>query len=86
MRRPPAQVSHPHRHRRTAALLCALVVILLAPVGVATPAYAKPSVADIERQIDEANNKLEPIIEDYNRVHSLLVDNQAKAAVLEAKL
>jgi cell wall-associated NlpC family hydrolase len=63
------------------AVLSALLVV--AP-GV--PAQAKPSVSDIEKQIDAANNKLEPLINEYDRVHSQLQTDRAKATALEAKL
>jgi cell wall-associated NlpC family hydrolase len=58
------------------------VLVAIAP----SSALAEPTVSSIEKQIDAANNKLEPIIEDYNRVHSLLAGNQAKVAGLTAKL
>ena len=73
------------RHRLTTALaaLGVALTVLLVP---AAPASAKPSVSDLEKQIDAANNKLEPIIEDYNKVHAELDTNKKQAATLEAKL
>jgi cell wall-associated NlpC family hydrolase len=50
------------------------------------PAYAEPSPADFERQIDQAWNALEPLVEQYNQVHSQLLANQAKAAALQQQL
>jgi peptidoglycan DL-endopeptidase CwlO len=84
VRVPPAHV--PHSRRGPVAVILAIVVGILMPIAVATPAQAKPSVAEIEKQIDAANNKLEPIVEDYNRVHSQLATNRAKVTALEAKL
>lgn len=55
-------------------------------VGAASHAYAQPSAADIERQIDQAWNNLEPVIEQYNQVHGQLAVNQAKAAELQRQL
>jgi peptidoglycan DL-endopeptidase CwlO len=49
-------------------------------------AYAAPSVADIEKQIDDQWNVLEPTIEHYNQVHGQLKDNQSKADALKAQL
>jgi cell wall-associated NlpC family hydrolase len=49
-------------------------------------AYADPSVTEIEKQIDDGWNKLEPIIEQYNQVHTQLKDNQSKAATLQKQL
>jgi peptidoglycan DL-endopeptidase CwlO len=64
-----------------------LMAILSLVVGIApAPSYAGPSVGEIEKQIDAAYNKLEPVIEDYNRVHSDLAANKKKADALEAKL
>jgi cell wall-associated NlpC family hydrolase len=74
------------RIARIAVALSTVIVSLLVIVVPATPAQAKPSVSDIQKQIDAANNKLEPIIEDYDQVHSLLQADQAKAAALETKL
>ncbi len=74
------------RRRSTWLLLSALVAALLLATGTASPAYAKPSVSDVEKQIEAANNKLEPIVENYNRVHGELVANQAKANALAVKL
>src|SRR5262249_37075140 len=52
----------------------------------ATSAHAEPSLADVERQLDEAWVKLEPVIEQYNELHSQLVANQKKAAALAEAL
>lgn len=57
-------------------------VMVLAPSAV----RADPDVAAIEKQISEAWEKLEPIIEQYNKVHSQLVKNQKKAKELQAKI
>ncbi|WP_238018182.1 C40 family peptidase [Dactylosporangium sp. AC04546] len=54
----------------TAATLClTLLVTLLASSGTVR---AEPTLAEVERQIDEAWNELEPIIEQYNLVHGRL--------------
>lgn len=49
-------------------------------------AYAAPSVAEIEKQINEAWEKLEPAIENYNKVHNDLVKNQKRADALNKKI
>lgn len=49
-------------------------------------AYAAPSVAEIEKQINEAWEKLEPAIENYNKVHNELVKNQKRADTLNRKI
>jgi cell wall-associated NlpC family hydrolase len=59
------------------------VVVALAPT---THAYAAPDPSTIEAQIDAAWNKLEPVIEQYNGVHSQLKANQAKAAALQKQI
>jgi cell wall-associated NlpC family hydrolase len=69
--------------RRALAILAA-VLILVAATN--TTAYATPSVADLEAQINQEWNTLEPLVEQYNELHSQLQTNQAKAAALEAQI
>jgi cell wall-associated NlpC family hydrolase len=56
---------------------------LLAP---STAVYAAPSATEVQAQIDAAWEKLEPLIEQYNGVHSQLKNTQAKAAELQGKI
>jgi len=72
--------------RHSVAAVIAAVMVLLGVTTGAVPAFAKPSVSDVEKQIDAANNKLEGVVEDYDRIHSLLTANQAKVAKLTASL
>ncbi len=67
--------------RLLAAVLAALVVVL-AP----TAALASPSPGDIEKQINTLWNQSELTIEQYNGVHSKLLDNQAKLAKLRQQM
>jgi len=67
------------------AVLVAAVAVLVAAGG-ATPAQATPSPSNIEKQIDAAWNQLEPIIEQYNHVHSQLQTNQGQQKKLAARL
>ncbi|GGM42601.1 NlpC/P60 family protein [Dactylosporangium sucinum] len=60
-----------------------MVVTLLASSGAVR---AEPTPAEVERQIDEAWNQLEPIIEQYNLVHGQLKQSQARAAALQQQL
>jgi cell wall-associated NlpC family hydrolase len=65
------------------------VVAVVAGLGSATHAHADPapgSAAAIEAQIDQAWQQLEPLIEQYNGVHSQLGANKAKAAALQKQL
>jgi cell wall-associated NlpC family hydrolase len=66
------------------SLLCAVaaVGILLVPGA----AHATPSPSNIEKQIDEQWNKLEPIIEQYNNVHNQLVKNRAQLKQIDKQL
>jgi cell wall-associated NlpC family hydrolase len=52
------------------------------------PAYADPAPApgDVEAQIEQKWNTLEPTIEQYNGVHSQLAANKAKSDNLQAQL
>ena len=55
-------------------------------VGTATHAYAVPTPAEIEAQLDEQFRLIEPIIEEYNKVNSELAANRAKAEALQTQL
>jgi len=55
-------------------------------LSMTTHAHADPSPAELERQIDEAWNKLEPTIEQHNQVRIELNANRAKVAELAEKL
>lgn len=69
---------------RVAAVAGVTVSIGLLPAG--PVAQATPSVEEVERQLDEAWEKIEPLIEQYNKVHSQLVANQKKATKLQNKI
>jgi cell wall-associated NlpC family hydrolase len=69
--------------RRALAILAA-VLILVATTN--TTAYATPSVADLEAQINQEWNTLEPLVEQYNELHAQLQTNQAKSAALETQI
>jgi cell wall-associated NlpC family hydrolase len=68
--------------RRLIALVACAVVLLVS----GRAAYAAPSPAQIEAQINQAWNSLEPLIEQYNRVHAQLQTNRAKAAALQKQI
>ncbi len=68
---------------RTAAALGAALLVAVIP---ATPARAEPDVSKIEAQLDKQWEQLEPIIEQYNKVHSALKKNQTKSAELRRKI
>ncbi|WP_433795607.1 NlpC/P60 family protein [Actinoplanes sp. CA-252034] len=53
-------------------LLCAVAATGILVTG-PTVAHAEPTPAQIEKQIDEEWNQLEPVIEDYNGTHTKLV-------------
>jgi cell wall-associated NlpC family hydrolase len=75
---------HPKRLVRSAcAWLFALALVAILP---GRAVQADPSVADLEKQIDQAWNRLEPVIEQYNQVHGQLRDTKRKAAELQSKL
>jgi cell wall-associated NlpC family hydrolase len=61
----------------------AALIVGLAP---ATNGYAAPSAQDVQKQIDQLWNQLEPLIEQYNGVHVQLQQNLAKQADLNRKL
>jgi cell wall-associated NlpC family hydrolase len=66
--------------------LVIVAAVLIAVAGTGTNGYAQPSVQDIENQINTAWNTLEPLVEQYNLVHSQLQQNQAKSAQLAKQM
>jgi cell wall-associated NlpC family hydrolase len=86
-RRSPDQapVRRSGTHRTVGRCLALLAVVFLGLLPAAT-AHAAPSVSEIEKQLDEQWEKLEPVIEQYNKVHSELKANQKKAAALQKKI
>lgn len=66
---------------------CALAVTVGLILPPATSVYATPSSpGDVEAQIDDAWNKLEPLIEQYNQVHGQLQATQAKIDALQQQM
>jgi cell wall-associated NlpC family hydrolase len=68
---------------RTTALIALAALLVVAPT---TQAYAAPTPAEVEAQIDAKWNELEPLIEQYNTVHSQLAANKSKADKLQGQL
>ena len=66
--------------------LLVLVTVGVAGLGAPVAAHAEPSVAEVERQIDKAWERLEPVIEQYNKVHSQLKASQQKSAEVTRRL
>jgi peptidoglycan DL-endopeptidase CwlO len=63
--------------------VCFGLVAAVLPAGLAA---AEPSPAQIEAEIDKKWRQLEPVIEQYNKVHSQLEKNQRKAKDLQKKI
>ena len=81
---PPARVLTTIRVAASSAVAgLAALLVLLAPT---THAYAEPTPADVEKQIDAKWNELEPLIEQYNTVHTQLTANKGKAGQLQDQL
>jgi peptidoglycan DL-endopeptidase CwlO len=68
---------------RAVAAAGVAVFVGLLPAG--TAAHAAPNVDQIEAALDKAWEKIEPLIEQYNKVHNQLKANQKKAADLQRK-
>jgi cell wall-associated NlpC family hydrolase len=66
-----------------ASLAAVIVGLIPATHGYAAP---QPSVQEIEKQIDQLWNQLEPLVEQYNGVHYQLTQNLAKQAALTKQL
>jgi cell wall-associated NlpC family hydrolase len=67
-------------------VLLAVSFGLVAAVLPAGLAAADPTPAQIEAEIDKKWRQLEPVIEQYNKVHSQLEKNQRKAKDLQKKI
>jgi len=94
----PVATMPPHRHapgrsarpgglRRVAHRLLTLVAAAAVGAGLlAAPAYAEPSVDEIEAAIDQKWEQLEPTIEQYNKVRAQLKVNNKKSTDLQKKI
>jgi cell wall-associated NlpC family hydrolase len=74
-----------HRVAVLRGLLCAVAaagIVLAGP----TAGYAAPSPSSVEAQIDKQWNELEPVIEQYNDVHSKLIKNRAQLKKVDKAL
>lgn len=74
----------PHRSVVTSAL-AAVASLAIVLTGV-TPVHAAPSLGEIEKQIDEAWNRLEPIIEMHNATRQDLAAKKKRAEALDKKI
>jgi cell wall-associated NlpC family hydrolase len=68
------------------ALAAVFIGALLAGLVGPGAAAAAPSPEEIEAQIDKKWEQLEPVIEQYNRIHAKLQVNQKKSAALQKKM
>ncbi|MFG2056841.1 NlpC/P60 family protein [Micromonospora sp. NPDC048930] len=66
--------------------ILAVAAAAMVAVGPAAPAHAAPSAADVQKQIDAAWQKLEPVIEQYNKVRTDLTANQRRSAELSRRI
>jgi len=74
------------RWRLGLAAICSALVAAVLVFGGGLPARAAPSPGDLENQINDAWNKLEPTIEQYNKVHGQLQDTQGKIDALQKQI
>ncbi|GAB3372442.1 NlpC/P60 family protein [Micromonospora halotolerans] len=73
-------------HRVVRRLLTVVAAVAVGAGMLAAPAHAAPSVDEIDAQIDKQWEKLEPTIEQYNKVRSQLKVNKKKSADLQKKM
>ncbi|MFC4149167.1 NlpC/P60 family protein [Micromonospora mangrovi] len=74
------------RWSRFTTLLAALAGTAVVLTGGATAAHAEPSVTEIERQIDQDWEKLEPVIEQYNATSQDLAVKTRQADALAKQI
>jgi len=67
-------------------LLLALLTTVAVVFGSPSVVFATPPPGEIENQIDQKWNQLEPLIEKYNAVHEQLVKSQNQVATLQAQI
>ena len=87
-RRPSAgrRTVRPRTHRPIVTSALAVVASLAVVLVGVTPVHAEPSVAEIEKQIDQAWNQLEPIIEKHNATRQDLAAKKKRAEALDKKI
>jgi cell wall-associated NlpC family hydrolase len=64
-------------------LVAVAALVMLVP---GRAAMADPSPAEIQKQIDDGNNALEHVVEEYNKVNEDLAATQKALAALEARM
>lgn len=72
--------------RPTISALLSVIVSLGLVLSGSTASYAEPSIAELEKQLDEEWNKLEPVIERHNSVRTDLADKKKKVKALQEKI
>lgn len=77
--------ARPARSRLLTQVLVATAAAMVAVLP-AAHAHAEPSADEVRKQIDAAWQKLEPVIEEYNKVRSELAANQKKSAALSQQI
>ncbi|MFR9778292.1 NlpC/P60 family protein [Micromonospora sp. MS34] len=68
------------------ARILAVAVAAMVAVAPAAHAHAAPSAAEVQQQIEAESQKLEPVIEQYNKVRSDLTANQRRSAELSRRI
>jgi peptidoglycan DL-endopeptidase CwlO len=82
----PIAVAPRRRRSSPVAALVAALLGLSIVMAAAPPASADPSVSEIEKQIDEEWNKLEPVIEQHNAARQELAAKRKQAAALARRI
>ncbi|GAA2702319.1 NlpC/P60 family protein [Micromonospora olivasterospora] len=82
----PVPVAPRPRWSRFTTALAALAGAAVVLTGAPPAAHAEPSVAEIERQIDEDWNKLEPLIERHNATRQDLAAKRKQADALARQI
>jgi cell wall-associated NlpC family hydrolase len=78
--------AHPRKSRPLFAAALAVTAVCAVSLVGAPPAAAEPTVAAIEKQIDVAWNKLEPVIEQHNLTRTQLAARKKSAAQLAKRI
>lgn len=81
----PPRHARPIRSRVLTQILAAVMAAIVALLPV-THAHATPSATEVQEQLDTAWEKLEPVIEQYNKVRYELTLNKKRSAALSEKI
>jgi cell wall-associated NlpC family hydrolase len=83
---PSASIRTPRRTRRRATVLTAVMSIVAAGLVILAPASIAQAAPTTSQQIDDLNNQIEVIVEQYNGISTKLATDQQQSQKITAQL